>query len=49
MMGFASAEATYKNENDDKEIELNILIVRERRSRCLLAQLLDKNEYAIRK
>ena len=25
MMGFASAEATYKNENDDKEIELNIL------------------------
>jgi len=25
MMGFASAEATYKNETDDKEIELNIL------------------------
>jgi hypothetical protein len=25
MMGFASAEATYKNENEDKEIELNIL------------------------
>jgi len=25
MMGFASADATYKNENDDKEIELNIL------------------------
>jgi|KBSMisStandDraft_5_1062788.scaffolds.fasta_scaffold36626_4 hypothetical protein len=25
MMGFASAEARYKNENDDKQIELNIL------------------------
>ena len=25
MMGYASAEATYKNDNDDKEIELNIL------------------------
>jgi hypothetical protein len=25
MMGFASAEARYKNENEDKEIELNIL------------------------
>ena len=25
MMGFASAEARYKNENDEKEIELNIL------------------------
>jgi hypothetical protein len=25
MMGFASAEATYKNETNDKEIELNIL------------------------
>ena len=24
MMGFASAEATYKNENDDKQISLNI-------------------------
>ena len=24
MMGYATAEATYKNENDDKEIELNI-------------------------
>jgi len=24
MMGYASAEARYKNENDDKEIELNI-------------------------
>lgn len=24
MMGYASAEATYKNENDDKNIELNI-------------------------
>jgi len=24
MMGFASAEARYKNENDDKEVELNI-------------------------
>jgi hypothetical protein len=30
MMGFASAEATYKNETDDKEIELNILVVREK-------------------
>src|SRR6185436_1077849 len=25
IMGYASAEATYKNETDDKEIELNIL------------------------
>ena len=25
MMGFATAQATYKNENDDKEIELDIL------------------------
>jgi len=25
MMGYASAEATYRNESDDKQIELNIL------------------------
>ena len=31
MMGFATAQATYKNESDDKEIDLTFLIVQERR------------------